>query len=58
MSLTAYTLTFIILSWIFIYTVSYGLWTWKNKNKFGACMIFLLASISTLLPIYTIFFKE
>ena len=48
----------LILLWIFIYTCSYGIWTWKKKNKLGACMVFFLALVSLLLPIYTVFFRE
>ena len=46
---------FIILVWAFLYTMSYGIWTWKRKNKLGAVMLFLLSITIVVLPIYTIF---
>ncbi|PNT93100.1 hypothetical protein CDQ83_06080 [Clostridium thermosuccinogenes] len=48
---------FIILAWCFVYTLSYGIWTWKDKNRFGSLMIILLAAAIIILPIYTLFFK-
>lgn len=48
----------VILLFVFIYTVSYGVWTWKKKNKFGAIMIFLVAIVELIMPIYSIFFRE
>jgi len=49
---------FVILLWSFIYTVSYALWTWKDKNRLGALMIILLAVSIIALPVYTIFFRD
>lgn len=46
------------LAFIFVYTISYGLWTWKSENKPGAVMIFLLAFASVILPVYKLFFRE
>lgn len=46
-----------ILSWVCIYTVSYGLWTLKKKNRFGALMLFALALIVLGLPLYAAFFR-
>lgn len=48
----------IIIIWVFIYTVSYGRWTWQKKNWLGAVMIFLLALTSLVLPVYSIFYKQ
>ncbi len=37
--------------WIFIKTVSYGLFEIKqNKNKFGGVMVIILALISSIFP--------
>lgn len=47
----------VIVIGVFIYTVSFGNWTWKKKNKIGACMIYLLAAISVALPFYAVFIK-
>lgn len=38
--------------WICIYSISFGIWTWKNKNKFGGMMIMLISLISLVLPGY------
>ncbi len=38
---------------VFIYTTSYGLWTWKKKNYLGAISIFVLAVSVVALPVYT-----
>jgi len=50
-------LTFIILTWVFIYTLSYARWVWKKKNRLGAIMVFLVAIIALVLPVYSIFFR-
>ncbi len=51
-------LALLVLIVIFIYTASYGVWTWKSKNKPGAVVIFLLAFVAMLLPLYKLFFRE
>ncbi len=48
----------ILLLGVAIYTVSYGVWAWKQKNKLGAVMVFLLAIVIFVLPIYTIWIRE
>lgn len=48
----------ILLLGVAVYTVSYGIWTWKQKNKLGAIMIFLLALVIFVLPLYTFFIRE
>jgi len=48
---------FVILLWSFTYTVSYAVWTWKDRNRLGAIMIILLAVSIIALPVYTIFFR-
>jgi len=47
-------LSFIILVWIFLYTTSYGVWVWKKENKLGAVMVFLVAVIALVFPVYYI----
>lgn len=42
---------------VFIHTMTYGVWTWKNKNGLGAVMIFLLAFSIMILPLYTVFIR-
>jgi len=48
---------YLLVIWVFIYTASYGVWTWKKKNKFGAIMVFMLAFTAVALPVYALFFK-
>ncbi|MCX7843206.1 MAG: hypothetical protein N2489_09055 [Clostridia bacterium] len=48
----------VFLIWIFIYTASYGVWTWKRENKLGAIMLMLLAAASLALPVYALLFRE
>jgi ABC-type dipeptide/oligopeptide/nickel transport system permease component len=43
--------------WISIYSISFGVWTWKNKNKFGGMMIMLISLISLALPAYILILK-
>ncbi len=47
----------ILLVSVFIHTVSYGVWTWKKKNRLGAVMIFLVALAALVIPIYNLFFS-
>ena len=35
--------------WIFLYTFSYGVWEWKQKNKHGAVFVFLLSILTAVL---------
>jgi len=37
----------------FIYTISFSLFVWKQKNKIGSIAIMLLALAALVLPIYT-----
>jgi predicted membrane channel-forming protein YqfA (hemolysin III family) len=48
----------VILVWILVYTGSYGLWTWRKKNRLGAAAVFIVALAAVVLPIYAIFFRE
>lgn len=47
-----------ILSFSFIKTISYGTWTWKQKNVLGGLMLYMLAAASIALPIYTLIFRQ
>lgn len=42
--------------WICIYTISFGVWTWKNNNKFGGLVIMIISLISLALPGYLLIF--
>lgn len=46
------------LLWVVVYTISFGTWTWKNKNKLGAIAIFIVALTTLVLPMYSMFFRE
>ena len=50
-------ITLLLLVCISIYTVSYGVWTWKKKNRLGAVMIFLVAIAAFVIPVYSFFFR-
>lgn len=41
----------IFLIWVFIYTASFGIWTWKKKNKLGAIAVVFIGLISFILPL-------
>ena len=47
-------LFFLICVWIFIYTISYGIWELKQKNKLGAAFVFLLGIDELVMSIYTL----
>ncbi len=47
----------LVIMWISIYSISFGVWTWKNKNKFGGMMIMLISLISLALPGYILILK-
>ncbi|KNY28820.1 hypothetical protein [Pseudobacteroides cellulosolvens] len=48
----------ILLLWIAAYVISFGIWTWKRKNKLGAAMVFLVALVTVVLPLYALFVRE
>ncbi|KKT77361.1 MAG: hypothetical protein UW75_C0064G0002 [Parcubacteria group bacterium GW2011_GWF2_44_8] len=48
---------FIVLACTSLYTISYGVWTWKKKNKLGAVMIFVVAMTVLMLPVYTLYIR-
>jgi len=51
-------LLLIALLWVAVYTISFGRWTWKRKNRLGAVMVFLVALATVVLPIYALFVRE
>jgi len=53
-----YILIIVLLACISYYTASFGLWTWKKKNKLGGVMIFLIALINMALPVYALLFRD
>lgn len=53
-----YGLVLLFLACISFYTMTFGLWTWKKKNKLGAVMIFFVALINMALPVYALLFRD
>ncbi|QNU65673.1 hypothetical protein EHE19_012155 [Ruminiclostridium herbifermentans] len=51
-------ISYLAVIWISIYSISFGVWTWKNNNKFGGMMIMLISLISLALPGYFLFFVQ
>lgn len=49
-------LIMLVVLWVFIYSVSFGVWTWKSRNKFGGSMVMCFALIALILPTYVLFF--
>ncbi len=47
-----------VLLFISLHTISFGRWTWRRKNKLGAIMVYIVALMTFVLPIYSIFFRE
>jgi hypothetical protein len=43
---------------ISIHTISFGIWTWKKKNKYGAVFVFMLVLLILILPVYSLFIRE
>lgn len=39
------------------YTVTYGLWVWRNGNRSGGAGVFFLAAFNLALAIYAIFIR-
>jgi len=58
MSFPAKIAVIMLLTLIEIHTVSFALWNWKHRNRFGAVMVFILCLISIALPLYMIFFQN
>lgn len=47
-----------ILTYSFVRTISYGTWTWKQKNVLGGLMLYLLAAVSVALPVYALIYRR
>jgi len=57
MSFSAKIAVIVLLALIETHTVSFAVWNWKNRNRFGALMVLIVCLISLTLPIYIIFFR-
>ncbi len=53
-----YAALLLLLACISFYTVSFGVWTWRKKNRLGAIMIFAVALANLALPIYSLLFRD
>ncbi|NMB33777.1 MAG: hypothetical protein GX992_06050 [Clostridium sp.] len=42
----------VFLLWSFLKTASYGKWSWNNKDRLGSVMVFIVAFVSLVLPLY------
>ncbi|MDP4094902.1 MAG: hypothetical protein Q8920_16275 [Bacillota bacterium] len=47
----------IIILWIAIHTFSYGIWSWRHKNKPGGIAVFLLSFLVIIMPLYIILMR-
>lgn len=53
-----YAVLLLLLAFISFYTVSFGVWTWRKKNRLGAVMIFAVALTNLALPVYALLFRD
>jgi len=52
MNIVIIILVIAVLCWNAIYTISYGIWTFKEKNIKGGIALLLLALASMSIPLY------
>ncbi|MCH1627374.1 hypothetical protein [Fredinandcohnia quinoae] len=45
---------FIVVFAVFIYTVGFSISLWKDMNKIGSIMVFILALVVIIVPFFTI----
>lgn len=53
--------TWLLLAFILVIairTMSYGVWTWKQKNPLGAVVVFLIAAAALVLPAYMLLLRK
>lgn len=50
-------LIIVFLFCVSVYTISYGIWTWRRKNRSGAFVLFLIAISVVVLPGYVLLFR-
>lgn len=51
-------LVYLVLIGISFYTASYGIWTWNQKNRLGAVMVFLVALAVLIFPLYAFYARR
>ncbi len=47
----------LVLCWCSVYTMSYGIWTFR-ENKKGGIALFVLAAVSVLIPLYLLWIRR
>ncbi|MDQ2086185.1 hypothetical protein RBH29_07045 [Herbivorax sp. ANBcel31] len=47
----------IILTLVFLRTISFGKWTWDKKNRLGAIAVYVIALATLIIPIYSMYFR-
>ena len=57
MSLALALIVLFALTVITIHTISYAVWNWRNNNKSGALLVFLICLVTIALPTYVYFFR-
>lgn len=57
MSLTLAIAVMIFIVLIIINSLSYAVWNWKNNNRVGSIVVFMVSLVSIALPVYMIFFR-
>jgi hypothetical protein len=43
---------------VFLHTISYGKWNWNKKNYPGALVVFFIAFVEMVLPLYLIYIRQ
>lgn len=57
MSLTLAIIVLILIAAITFNSMSYAVWNWKNQNRTGSIVAFLVSIVAIALPVYMIFFR-
>ena len=47
----------LVLAWSATYTISYGIWTYR-ENKKGGIALFILMAISVAVPLYLLWIRK
>ncbi len=47
----------ILIAAITFNSMSYAVWNWKNNNRVGSIVVFMVSLVSIALPVYLIFFR-
>jgi hypothetical protein len=43
---------YVFLTGVCLHSISYGIWTWQKRNRFGAVMVFLVAVAVLAFPVF------